>query len=177
LLFSCASLAKCHQRDCGRTRITCRSPQNGHREAEPYTKGNVQVYFDCGKHHLRYKYDYRHRRTVPDGAGGETVVEDTPDDLAIITDGKVVWEVVYSKRIRQSGCVVNLRERLKAATTGFALDHPAELWREALDLEKAIKDLGQDEIKLTVLDSGSIRGTYKLKNAPKVRVEFEASPG
>jgi RNA polymerase sigma factor (sigma-70 family) len=151
--------------------------QQGDKKPEPYTKGKVQVYFDGGKYHLRYKFDFRFRRAVDDGAGGKKVVdENTPDDLAVIADGKLVSEVVYSKRIRQSGCQVNLRGRLKDATTSFALDHPAELWREAIDIDEVVKNLGRDTIKLTVLDSGSIRGTYKLKNAPKIRVEFEAEP-
>jgi RNA polymerase sigma factor (sigma-70 family) len=146
--------------------------------AQPHTKGKVQVYFDGGKYQLRYKYEYRQRQSVPAKFGdGEKVVDVTPADVAVIFDGAVTREVVYSTHwFRPTGCQVNLRERLRDASWGIWLDHPAELWREALDVKALVKDLGRDALTLTRVGDGTLRGSYRLKNAPKVRVEFEARP-
>jgi hypothetical protein len=145
---------------------------------EPHTKGKVSVYFDGGKYHLRYTYDYRQRRTVPAKVGGgEDFTSMTPDDVAVIYDGAATREVVYSAHwFRPAGCVVNLRDRLRDASWGVGFDHPAELWREALDVEALVKDLGREALTLTQLDDGTIHGSYLLKNAARVRAEFEARP-
>jgi RNA polymerase sigma factor (sigma-70 family) len=150
----------------------------GEEKAGPHTKGKVSVYFDGGKYHLRYQYDYRQRQTLPAKAGGgKKVAEMTPDDVAVICDGAVTQEVIYSAFwFRPAGCQVNLRDRLRNASWGICLDHPAELWREVLDVDALVKDVGRDALTLTRLESGTIRGSYRLMNAPKVRVEFEARP-
>jgi hypothetical protein len=151
---------------------------DGKEKPEPHTKGKVNVYFDGGKYHLRYKYDYRQRRAVAaKEGGGKQTAEMTPEDVAVICDGAVTQEVIYSAFwFRPAGCVVNLRDRLRDASWGIALDHPAELWRQVLDVEALLKDVGRDAVTLTQLESGTIRGFYRAKNAPKVRAEFEARP-
>jgi RNA polymerase sigma factor (sigma-70 family) len=155
-------------------------PRHNEKKLGLRTKGKVKVYFDRGRYHLRFQFDTMLQwTTYTDGKGKvvqEKFVEWKPEDLFVIYDGKTATVVTFSRRIRPSGCMVEIWPELRGPAANLPWNDVARLGLAVLDVEGLIRNLGRDAIRLTKMPQGGYRGRYHVKNAPKVRVEFDARP-
>jgi hypothetical protein len=168
------------------------------KDTEPVemTTGTVQLYFSEGKSLLRVAHDKRLRKVmiVPEGAkliknagepdqfrdeDGELLELDTqlidnrPNNVFISSDGISSRSVVIFKN--QEPTWTTFKEFSQAcAEVGTALVDPIQLFQGICNLEAIEKNLGREAIRWTPLPDGGYRGCYRVKNAPRVRVEFDA---
>jgi internalin A len=145
------------------------------------TKAKVKAYFDRGKYHLRFDFETLLHRTIYHDEHGQKsadkLAEWKPDRKFVINDGVTASVVTISDRIHPSGCMVETYAPREALPLGdFPWSDPARLGTTCLNIEALIRNLGRDSISVTKSADGILHGSFRIKNSPKVRVEFDADP-
>jgi len=141
------------------------------------TKAKVDVQFHQGKYSLRLHYETMLAvsiRTDADGKQTKKFVEDKPDALFVIDDGASWTEVLFSPRIRPTGCYGTIHQSDSAP--------PKIPWRDlaqmgkCIDPETYVKNLGRDKLTVTDLPGGTRRISGWMKDSTKARFELDADP-
>lgn len=168
-------------------------------EPQKTTDGKLQLYFADGKYHVRFRHEKMLRRTidlpqgvVPSNQPGESdvyrnkagEVVDVPvrmadwkaDIVFIVNDGRAINSTVFSPLIRPKGMRSESHQQFQhiCKDVDITLADPAYIMGGFYDLEAAIKNLGTDAFQTTDLPDGGYRVTFRLKNAPNVRVDIDA---
>jgi RNA polymerase sigma factor (sigma-70 family) len=150
----------------------------GEKELTLRTKAKVKVHYDRGKYHLQFDYATKLERTIYNNEKGEkireAIVDWKPEDFHVIYDGKDVYEITFSQRINPVPCMIEIRDSLPIPD--FPWGDVARLSRAVSYLDQLIQNIGKDAIKITDLPNGGYRANFRVKNAPKVRVELGILP-
>jgi hypothetical protein len=169
------------------------------KEFQLITAGRLQLYSAGGKYHLKISHEKMLHRTInlPQGvfpsqkpgefevfrnAAGEVVdvpakmVDWKADRVFIVNDGRSIKSRVFSPRMRPDGVRSESHSSIMEACAqqvGARYVDPAHLVGIA-KLDAVVKNLGKEAIQITGLPNGGFRVTYRVKNAPQVRVELDA---
>jgi hypothetical protein len=170
------------------------------KESQLITAGRLELYSADGKYHLKFTHEKMLRRTInlPQGVfpskkpgeadvfrneAGEVVdvpaklVDWKADNVFIVNDGRSITSTVVSPRLRPNGVRSESHINFQDASgreVGVRFVDPAHLVGGVGELEAVIKNLGREAIQITGLPNGGFRATYRVKNAPQVRVELDA---
>ena len=154
--------------------------QRTDKEPKLWTEAKVDVFFDRGKYHLRFTFQRLLRRTTYQDPDGGLVEEKTvdwkPEDYILIYDGTTAHSITFSDRIHPTGCRVEIFSNVRRAANSaasFQWNDIARPWHDVLNLEKTIANLGRDAIQVENRPEGLLRCTYRIKNSPRNKVEFD----
>lgn len=146
------------------------------------TRAKIRVYFAGDRYHLRFAFDKRLIPTVvdsPDGGRVRKLLDWKPDDLLIICDGRKTDVVTIADRIKPDGLRVQVYDKLDQACslhTDLRSGELARLWRSGVNFTALVKNLGRDAIKVSETSDKRYLATYRVKNAPKIRVLVSIDP-
>jgi len=170
------------------------------KEPQLVTAGKFQLYYADGKCHLKFTHEKMLRRTidVPQGvfrskvpgeidvfrnAAGEVVevparmADWKADNVFIISDGRTITSKVFTPRINPSGVRSESHPNFRDScirVADISCADPAYIAGGVGQLEAVIKNLGNEAIQMSGLPDGGFRASYRIKNAPQVRVELDA---
>jgi hypothetical protein len=183
-----------------KARFTQWSQGPDEKEPQLITAGRFQLYTADSKYHLKFTQEKMLRRTInlPQGVfpskkpgesdvfrneAGEVVdvpaklVDRKADSVFIVNDGRTITSTVFSPRLRPNGVRsdshINFQDACGREVDVRYVD-PAHLVGGVGEIEAVIKNLGKEAIQITGLPNGGFRATYRVKNAPQVRVELDA---
>ncbi len=149
------------------------------KEPKLWTEAKVDVFFDRGKYHLHFDFQrLLHRTTYRDREGGlieEKVVDWKPENYVLIYDGMTAYSITFSERIHPTGCSGEIFSGVRNAASveaDFRWGDIARPWKEVLNVETLIANLGREAINVDERADGIFRCSYQVKNSPKYRGEY-----
>ena len=149
------------------------------KEPKLWTEAKVDVFFDRGKYHLHFDFQRMlHRTTYSDREGRvieKKVVDWKPEDYVLIYDGMTAYSITFTERSHPTGCSGEIFSSVRNAASveaDFRWGDIARPWREMLNVETLVANLGREAIKVDERAEGIFRCSYQVKNSPKYKGEY-----
>jgi hypothetical protein len=140
------------------------------------TTAKLKVYYDRGRYHVQMDVDHNMVRVVHRDANGQKskprLVDWKPETRYLISDGNDIYIVEFSERIHPTGCSGDiypldtpLQARMAWVTAGLDWQDPARLWKDCLDLNVLVKNIGRKSVLISSSDADGFTGKYPVGDA------------